>query len=239
VKARLPEAYLVGEIWRDGREWQDTFDGVMNYRLRNCLLDYCAFDAMDAEDFRFETDALFAEPHPEWQLNLLGSHDTPRLLTLCGGDARRAMLAMVGLFVAPGAPMLYYGDEIGMTGENDPGCRAGMIRDRSAWHQEIHTLCRRLIALRRRLPALRRGTWEPLLTFNGVFAVRRRHSDGDVVIVMNPRNAQRDFDIPLPGGDGRWIEALHGGFAEVRDGRLRLPEIPACGALLFTRAPVT
>jgi cyclomaltodextrinase len=235
VKMRSPDAYLAGEIWRDGRAWQDVFDGVMNYRYRNCLLDYCVFDHMDAEDFQFETDALFAEPYAEWQLNLLGSHDTPRLLTLCQGDARRAMLALFGLFVAPGAPMLYYGDEIGMMGENDPGCRAGMIWDRSQWNQDILAHCRQMIALRHRLPALRRGTWEPLLTFNGVLAVRRRHAGGDVVFVMNPRNAQTDFDIPIPCGDGSWIEELAGSRHSVVDGVLTIGEIPACSAKLFTQ----
>ena len=226
VKERLPESYLVGEIWRDGRAWQDVFDGVMNYRYRNCLLDYCVYDHMDAEDFRFETDALFAEPYAEWQLNLLGSHDTPRLLTLCKGDARRAMLAIFGLFVAPGAPMLYYGDEIGMLGENDPGCRAGMIWDRRQWNQEIHNHCRRMIALRHQLPALRRGSWEPLLTFNGVLAVRRRHAEGDLLIIMNPRNAQTDFAIPLPCGDGVWRDQIGGTLYQASDGVLTIDRIP-------------
>lgn len=235
VKERLPDSYLVGEIWRDGRAWQDVFDGVMNYRYRNCLLDYCVYDHMDAEDFRFETDALFAEPYAEWQLNLLGSHDTPRLLTLCKGDARRAMLAMFGLFVAPGAPMIYYGDEIGMTGENDPGCRAGMVWDQSRWNQQMLAHCRTLIALRHALPALRHGSWEPLLTFNGVLAVRRRHDEGDVVLVMNPRNAQRDFTIPLPGGDGLWRDELSGADVQARNGDLVLETIPACGAMLLTQ----
>lgn len=235
VKERLPEAYLVGEIWRDGRAWQDVFDGVMNYRLRNCLLDYCAYDAMDGEDYLFETSALFAEPFAEWQLNLLGSHDTPRLLTLCGGDERRAMLAMTGLFAAPGPPMLYYGDEIGMPGENDPGCRAGMIWDRTRWNHAIHDHCRKLIALRRSLTALRRGSWEPLLAFNGVSVVRRRHADGDIIIVLNPRHAQRDLAIPLPGNGGFWIDRLQGGRFRAIDGILRLETLPACSGMMLTR----
>ena len=53
-------------------------------------------------------------------LNLLGSHDTPRLLTLADGDQRRAILALTALFTYPGTPMLYYGDEIGLEGGDDP-----------------------------------------------------------------------------------------------------------------------
>jgi cyclomaltodextrinase len=132
-------------------------------------------------------------------------------------------------------PVVYDGDEIGMLGENDPGCRAGMIWDRSQWNQEILAHCRQLIALRHRLPALRRGSWEPLLTFNGLFAVRRRHADGDVVFVMNPRNAQFDFEIPVPCGDGPWTKEPAGGRYDVVDGVLTIGEVPACSAMLFTQ----
>jgi hypothetical protein len=110
-----------------------------------------------------------------------------------------------------------------------------MIWDRSQWNQDIHERCRRLIALRHRLPALRRGTWEPLLTFNGVLAVRRRHADGDVVFVMNPRNAQTGFEIPIPCGDGSWIEELAGSRHAVVDGVLTIGELPGCSAMLFTQ----
>ena len=57
------------------------------------------------------------------QLNLLGSHDAPRLRTVVGGDVARVALAMQLQATLPGAPCLYYGDEVGLTGGNDPGCR--------------------------------------------------------------------------------------------------------------------
>lgn len=236
VKAARSDAYLAGEIWRDPREWENLFDGTMNYRYRDAMLDYCLRDAMDAEDFRYETDRLFADPAALWRLNLLGSHDTPRLLTLANGNVERALVAFTALFVAPGAPMLYYGDEIGLEGENDPGCRGCMIWDRTAWNHTIHRRIRRLIALRHTLPALRRGTWEPLLTFNGVLAVRRRHDAGDAVIVLNPRNAQRDFAIPLDDDSASWEDELSGRRFEAHNGTLTLPELPGCSALILTKA---
>lgn len=129
VKTAKPDAYLVGEIWRDANPWLNCFDGVMNYRLRDIHLDYCIRDHMDAEDAAFETQGIieaFGAAAPD-QLNLLGSHDTPRLLTLSGGDESRALLALSAMFTSPGAPMLYYGDENGMEGENDPDCRRCMM----------------------------------------------------------------------------------------------------------------
>jgi glycosidase len=236
VKAARDDAYLVGEIWRDPREWEHLFDGTMNYRYRDAMLDYCLRDAMDAEDFRYETDRLFVDPAAPWRLNLLGSHDTPRLLTLAGGNVERALVAFTALFVAPGAPMLYYGDEIGLEGENDPGCRGCMIWDRTTWNHTIHRRIRRLIALRHTLPALRHGTWEPLLTFNGVLAVRRQHESGDAVIVLNPRHAQSDLRVPLPGDAGAWEDELSGQHFEACNGTLTLPHLPACSALILTKA---
>lgn len=236
VKGQRNDAYLVGEIWRDPREWEDLFDGTMNYRFRDAMLDYCLRDAMDAEDFRYETDRFFADPAAMWRLNLLGSHDTPRLLTLANGNVDRALVAFTALFVAPGAPMLYYGDEIGLEGDNDPGCRACMNWDRSTWNRTIHRRIRQLIALRHTLPALRRGTWEPLLTFNGVLAVRRRHETGDVVIVLNPRNAQTDFAVPLPDRAAIWEDEFTGQHHEVQNDTLTIASLPACSAMILTKA---
>jgi len=58
--------------------------------------------------------------------NLIGSHDTPRFLTLCRGDLRKIMLAVIFQFTYPGMPAIYYGDERGMVGGLDPDCRRTM-----------------------------------------------------------------------------------------------------------------
>ena len=59
------------------------------------------------------------------QLNLLGSHDTPRALTICGSDLDSLRIATLLQMTLPGAPCIYYGDEIGMAGSMDPLCRRG------------------------------------------------------------------------------------------------------------------
>ena len=236
VKAAKPDAYVVGEVWRDARPWLEVWDGAMNYRLRDHVLDYCVRDHMDAEDFAFESAELLRD-HGDaapWMLNLLGSHDTPRLLTLCGGDERRAVLALTALFTAPGTPMLFYGDEVGMEGDNDPDCRRCMEWDGNRWRPSIADACRRLIRLRHDLPALRRGAWEPLIRFNGVFAFRRRHAGDEVVIVLNPRDAQHDLAIPVPDGEAtRWHDALSGATFDTHGGKLRVETLPSCAALVL------
>ena len=232
VRQRRPDAYLVGEMWQPAPDWLDVFDGVMNYPLREHILDFCVRDDKDAEDFVYATTPLFAQPAAWWQLNLLGSHDTPRLLTVCQGDVQRAILALTALFVAPGVPMIYYGDEAGMTGDNDPGCRGAMDWTNDASHLPIFQACRRLIATRRRLTALRRGTWEPLLVFNGLLVVFRRHANGDVLIVLNPRDAQRDvavFGVP----DAQWRDTNDGTMHRSAGGTLTIPRVPPGAAMIL------
>ena len=146
----------------------------MNYRLRSNILDYAAFDHMDAEDFDYEVRQLLDE-HGDTaraHLTLLGSHDTARIRTVCKGDVGRTLIAITLQMTLPGVPMIYYGDEIGMEGENDPDCRRPMIWDEplgSADLRDDYTLIRCATSIRRCEPAVS----EPLKVFNGVYAFAR------------------------------------------------------------------
>lgn len=88
VRAVNPDAYILGEIWHDSMMWLlgDQFDAVMNYPLTYAILDFVNTDQLDGNGFANTVGALLAS-YPqqvnEVAFNLLGSHDTPRLLTLC------------------------------------------------------------------------------------------------------------------------------------------------------------
>lgn len=239
VKTVKPEAYLVAEAWRDTPYWLagDTCDATMNYPLRDCILDYCVRDTMDAEDFDFFTHRLRAVQGPAYlnQLNLLGSHDTPRLLTLCAGDERREILAITAQFTLPGAPMVYYGDEAGMLGENDPGCRAGMLWQPPAQNGGLSNAYRNLIQARRRHPALRTGCLEKVLTLNGVYAFRRVSGDDEVLVVINPREELLHLRLPLahPSVAGIWRDVLTGKQIQGDAQGLSLEPLPAKTAFVF------
>jgi glycosidase len=240
VKDANSQAYIVAEAWRDTAHWLqgDSCDGTMNYPLRETILDYCVRDTMDAEDFDHFTTRL-RTLHGEmdrYQLNLLGSHDTPRLLTLCSSDAQRAALAVTAQFTLPGVPMIYYGDEVGLEGENDPDCRRTMPWDPAQWNAELNGLYRTLIRTRREHPALRKGHFEKLLVFNGVYAYLRRAAEDVVVVVLNPRGPQRDLRVPLPGQPSprpEWRDVFTGK-SYLRQGQtLWIPELPARTALVL------
>ncbi|MCL4561302.1 MAG: glycoside hydrolase family 13 protein [Chloroflexi bacterium] len=237
VKEANSEAFIVGEVWRDPLPWLsgDTCDGIMNYLLREAILDFCVRDTMDAEDFDHFTTRLRQDygAAGSSQLNLLGSHDTPRLLTLCQGDVSRVILALTAQFTAPGAPMIYYGDEIGMAGGNDPDCRRCMDWDSTHWDQRIHQTIRNLIQARREHPALRSLGYESLLVFNGVYAFRRFQGQDEVIVVLNPRHAQREIQLPIHSEKRLWRDLFSDVRYRVGTGGLSIPILPEKNALLL------
>lgn len=213
VKSVNPDAYIVGEIWKDARRWLkgDQFDGVMNYLLRDLLMDFVAKDVTDAPTFatslvrlvrRYPCEAAYA------MLNLLGSHDTPRWLTICGGNVRRAMLGYTLLFTLPGAPCIYYGDEIGMAGEADPHCRACFEWSRRRWNRQIYQHVRELIALRRSSTAWRTGELDVLYAEGNALAYARWQDEELWVVVLNNGAKRWQGRLPLRKRNLPRVEAL-------------------------------
>ncbi|WP_147804381.1 alpha-glycosidase [Alkalicoccus halolimnae] len=164
VKQANPDAYILGEIWHNSQAWLmgDQFDAVMNYPVTNSILDFFIKDEIDAESFMSRLDAtLIAYPKQanEVAFNLLDSHDTPRLLTIAEGSKQRMKLAVLFQLTYTGAPCIYYGDEIGMEGGPDPGCRKPMIWEERYQDQDLFAFYQTLISLRRNHRALRDGTF--------------------------------------------------------------------------------
>ena len=208
VKAASPEAWILGEVWHDAGEWLrgDQFDSVMNYPWRDAVLAFLT-GRRDAREFDRELRRLrrlYAPPFVAGALNLLGSHDTPRIRTALG-SAQRAGLATALLFTAPGIPMLYYGDEIGMEGAGDPDCRRCMEWDRERWHLPTLDLHRRLIRMRRERPWLAEGGWETL-----------QARDGERTLVYRRDNRRALGALP-PDGPPQWLSvAINAGSREAK-----------------------
>lgn len=162
VKKVSPDAYIIGEIWHEALPWLrgDEFDGVTNYPLREACLGFFAQGSVDAERFAEAIQRnlfLYPEPMLRASWNLLGSHDTERFITACQGDGKKAGLGAVFNLTWLGTPLLYYGEEIGMEGADDPDCRRPMLWERDRWDLDLYDLYRTLIRLRKRETALRRG----------------------------------------------------------------------------------
>ena len=257
VKAVNPEAYIVGEIWHDASHWLqgDQFDAVMNYPVtRACLgfflgekllrkeiarSGYQEIDTLDAREFSKEIDrvlGLYPRPVTEVQFNLLGSHDTPRFKTLARGDNSSYRLATLFQMTYPGAPCIYYGDEIGMEGKHDPDCRRGFPWDEKQWDHELRAYVQRCIALRKHYAALRRGDLGWLLAEEGVVAYVRRLGAEVVVVVLNSNYRPVTLDLPVEGHleEGAAVHDVWDGRSQsVQGGKLEALHVPGRSGVVF------
>ncbi len=190
AKSESSEALILGEVWEDATTKQSygknrtyalgrALDSVMNYPLRTALTDFVLgkADGAQTRDFLIGQKLNYPAPMYRCLMNLLGSHDTPRIRTLLamghdgGGLTREQQAAMkaspeqlqrgkalqrlcaAAVFSLPGMPALYYGDEEGMEGFRDPFCRETYRRQESDTREYYSYL----MNLRRDNPGLSRG----------------------------------------------------------------------------------
>ncbi len=219
VRSINPEAYLVGEIWEADPRWaNDThFDGLMDYPFRTAVLGLLG-KTMPASAFASRIEAvmgMYPRANTYAMLQLLGSHDVERFATLMEGDLRKIQLGFLIQFALPGAPSVYYGDEIGLEGGKDPDNRRAFPWDPAAWRPGMLELTRLLISLRKRLPALRRGSYLRLLADDarGCLAFARVLGDEKVVVALNASSTRRSLKIPVASlgmPDGHILQNLLG-----------------------------
>lgn len=233
VKGLNPEAYIVGEVWHDSQRWLqgDMWDAVMNYPFTRACVAFFIGDQVDqaelqrtslhpagapgAEAFAAAIARLQGLYHPNISavlLNLLDSHDTARFVSLARGDRSALRLATLFQMTYPGAPSIYYGDEIGLEGKHDPDNRRAFPENHSAWDRELLHEFQRLIALRHARPALRRGSYEVLHAQGDVHVHLRQIDEDAVIVALNVGQGTRRVDVPLRGrfDEGTaFVEAWH------------------------------
>lgn len=262
VKALDSDAVIIGEIWDDATEYLlgDMYDSVMNYVFRDAVLGYAmggsAEDAMNTLEKireRYPEEAFYA------MMNLVGSHDTSRVLSYLDGvgDDRsdksieaafptyettsdlakeRQYLVAFLQFTYAGAPTIYYGDEIGMVGADDPDDRRAFTWGQG--NEEIVTWYATLANIRNNYSALRTGSVEPFdCNTNVVGYVRRDDSDCIIVLANNSQEAQQmeldlaDLDVELTGD--MLTDVVTGTTYTVEDDKATVT-VPALSGLILT-----
>ena len=235
VLAVNPEAYLVGEVWTPAPEWLagDRFHAVMNYPLAESILSFVGgarldrelvaktFEygrhvrAIDGPEFGRQLTEVMATYSPEvasLQLNLLGSHDTPRFISLAGGDAAALRLATLIQMTVPGAPCIYYGDEVGLEGREDPDCRRAYPWDPARQDRGLRDFIAGLISVRRANPVLRRGRFELLAAEGSAVAYGMFGAEGasgpSILVAVNAGDAPAQLSIEHPGPAGHLAEQV-------------------------------
>lgn len=260
VKSANPQAYIVGEIPYNASQWLqgDQFDAVMNYLFSYACWGFFGGKALDktsighwifhcsdllspqAEEFsRQVTGLLTRYPHPIAlaQMNLLDSHDTTRILTIFGRDKRRLRLATLFQMTYPGAPMVYYGNEIGLDGGPDPDCRKSFPWDERIWDHELRRFFQKVIALRHAHRCLRDGDFKILLAVDEVCIFLRQYAGESAIVALNLSNATLNLDLDVTRllADGSVLRnKLNTGEATVQNGHLTgFALAPMNGAILI------
>lgn len=182
------DSVVVGEIWNYPSTWFPAVDGVMNMHLRELILSLINGETsgplMGRMVDRMIEDSGLSNILKSWIV--LDNHDTSRLATLVPNPEKRR-IAQALEFTLPGAPVIYYGSELGMTGGDDPAMRAPMRWDLVTPENKDLTWVHKLIDIRKNHPALRYGQFK-LLDSEKLLAFER---NGDkaldtAIVVVNP-----------------------------------------------------
>lgn len=157
VKGLKPDTYILGENWDNSAPWLqgDQFDTVMNYELLFPIWNYFGTNIDQKQytstEFKYRVNKVLTD-YPKNVLqgmyNLVDSHDTTRILEICNNNVNLVLLPYLFLFTLPGAPSIYYGGEVGLSGQHDPDNRRCMIWDKNEQNQTILSHLKKLISLR-------------------------------------------------------------------------------------------
>lgn len=252
VKKQDPKALILGEVWEDasnkisyGRRRQyllgQQLDSVMNYPWRSAIIDY-----VKTGNARIISEAVMTllENYPKQSvdtvMNLLGTHDTIRIITCLAGDradgrdssfkenARLSFdqrtfgitllkLASTLQFFLPGVPCIYYGDETGMEGYPDPYNRLCF-----PWGSEDENLTgwyKKLSHLRKACPAMKEGGYRQIASRDGLFAFARTGENGGDLLICAVNAGTKEENINASG-----LLSLSCGGAWMDGGKLILPQ---------------
>lgn len=245
VKEENPQGAVIGEVWEDASNKMaygqrrsyfqgQELDGAMNYPFRSAIIAFLR--GGDAEALHLTVTGIYENyPAPAMRaaMNLLGTHDTPRILTALAGESGEGhdrawksethlspeargqglallRLAFAILFFLPGVPCVYYGDEAGMEGYDDPFCRAPY-----PWGHEDRALAdfvRALAHLRAACrPLMKDGVYRTLYAAGDLFAFLREDGAGErLLCAINRGQAEAALPPPANGSDYRLLLGARG-----------------------------
>lgn len=194
---------MIGEVWGDASDkfvnseyrpytFGDNLTGVMNYPVRNFIVGLLTSENNDAEIALMNKLALLVEHYPtnflRNCLNNIGTHDTVRIKTALQNDEKLVLLAFGLMFMLPGVPCIYYGDEAGLIGDKDPDNRRFF-----PWGRESRSLIAQVskwINVRKQNPVLVKGKIGFLHIATGINAIVRYDEKVIMVYCINKNKAE-------------------------------------------------
>ncbi|HHW79938.1 MAG TPA: alpha-glycosidase [Acholeplasmataceae bacterium] len=206
-----PNTFILGENWDQSLPWLlgDQLDSVMNYDLSYPIWEYLEhkIDLITFKDIINSYLALTPKNFMENMFNLLESHDTVRILRRLNDNKDRAKLAYLLMFLSAGAPNIYYGGEIGLTGDHDPDNRRTMIWDKSLQDLELYGFIKQLITLRNHYNSFKNPDYYFIESDLLVFI--KKANNEELLVVINNSDYEKQF-ILTNNLKGRYLDLITG-----------------------------
>ena len=237
VKSLDKDAYIIGEVWHSGMKWLqgNQFDAIMNYSFTEAVIDFIAKDKIGPSEFdnRLALNRMnYREDITNSLLNLLDSHDTPRILRHCNEDKDKMKLAVLFQMTYPGVPMVLYGDELGLTGGDDPDSRRCMPWDDDKADYDLRAYYKKLIKIRKNNKILQKGEFESFVIneAKNIYSFKRKLEDREVIVIINNNPEKRE--ICLRSQNKNYIDLLTNKNYKNNDEKIKLVLKPYQGMIL-------
>lgn len=253
VKGHNPDALTIAESYFDSSKFflGDMFDSTMNYIFRNAVIDYA--NGKPAQD-SYRNIEFMREAYPQQSfyalMNLLSSHDQPRTLHVFGyqnanADAaaisaakQKLKLAVFFQMIFPGAPTIYYGDEVGVIGGEDPYNRAPYpwADQGGKPDADLLTEFKKLIKLRKDNPVLIHGSLDaPLFINEKVIVLQRQYENIIAITATNNASTAQNISITVPANikAQTFIDALSNERIQIIDGKIQITVPAQYGVVLI------
>ena len=220
------ETLLISEIFGDTSQWLqgDRFDGTMNYSFREAMTDYFATKRINNKEFADSLANLYSmysfEALSSCQ-NLLSSHDVKRFLNRCGNEEDGILGAIFLQATFPGIAGIYYGDEIGLGGADDPFNREPFPwHNEESWNSTILDYTKKLMNIKKSSSIFKYGRFELLDDNEQFVAFRRILKDESMLCIINRSKSNDDFNII---SNAHSVNVIHGDCAANLDqGMIRI-----------------
>lgn len=245
TRAAKPDCWTFGEaidLPDSLLSFEGGLDGALDFILLEALRQTFAYGRWDARrfaDFLDRHEAFF--PASFTRPSFLDNHDMNRFLWVAQGDARKLKLAALCQFTLGGAPIIYYGTEVGLSQGHDVRAK-GWGNDKEArlpmlWGEtqdaSLLAFYRGLCRVRAQHSALRRGSRQTILAEGGLLAYRCADSEGSLVCALNLSEQAAEVTLPVSESDVA-LATDPACKAQVDAGAMRL-SLPAFGGVLLKK----
>ncbi|MGC8573368.1 MAG: glycoside hydrolase family 13 protein [Caldisphaera sp.] len=186
---RLKESVTIMEIMGNSSDFPlgKIADSAMNYEIREKIIKFLIneISAYELSEHLNKQYMKLPVNVSNSMYNLLGSHDTPRIINVLGYDVDKVKRAYVIMYSIYGSPSIYYGDEIGLSGQKDPDNRKPMIWNENKWNKEIYLLIKELNKIRLNNSTLKYGSFVSNALNNDGLIIKRRFKKEEIIAYIS------------------------------------------------------